>query len=109
MTGSEIPKVVVPKASLLEHNSNITLACNITDRGNRFATPLKKIYWMKDGVVLYMYNFTSAVIVPVSFPFVLQELRESDDGNYTCVLEVLLRNVKKYIVTDYTLIKVKGL
>lgn len=63
---------------------------------------------MKDGVVLYMYNFTIPVM-PVSFPFVLQKLRKSDEGNYTCVLEGFLRNVLKYIATDYILIKVKGL
>ena len=44
-----------------------------------------------------------------SFSLVLQELSESDEGNYTCVLEVLLRNTLEYNVTDYTLLEVKGL
>lgn len=62
---------------------------------------------MKDGVVLYF----AYPVFPFSFPFefVLQELRKSDEGKYTCFLEVLLRNIVKYNVTDSTLIKVKGL
>lgn len=43
-----------------------------------------------------------------SFPLFLQELNESDKGNYTCVLEALLRNTLKYNVTDHILIEVNG-
>ena len=44
-----------------------------------------------------------------SFPLVLQELKESDNGNYTCVVEALLRNTLQYNVTDYIVIEIQGL
>ena len=63
--------------------------------------------WFKDGVALS--RSTGDLFHSDSFPLVLQELTESDEGNYTCVLEVLLRDTLKYNVTDYTFLEVKGL
>ena len=106
-TGSAIPQIVVSKAGVLEHNGNITLICNISERGDQVSTALTSISWLKDGVAL-----SKSTRYPVdldSFPLVLQELKESDNGNYTCVVQALLRHVLKYNVTDYILIEVEGL
>ena len=64
----------------------------------------KKISWYKDGV-----RVQSVRICPV--PDLPEEtlgpllVKFGSGGNYTCVLEVLLRNVKEYNVSDYTLIR----
>ncbi len=103
--GSEIPKIVVPESVVLEHDDNVTITCNITDRGHPFATRMKRISWLKNGVVLY----SKTDLVDPVFPLVREKVVESDEGNYTCVLEVLLQNMKPYNVTDYTFVKVKGM
>ena len=63
----------------------------------------KKISWYKDG-----FRVQS---VPCPVPHLPEETLEpllvkfGSGGNYTCVLEVLLRSVKEYNVSDYTLIR----
>ncbi|XP_078381460.1 uncharacterized protein LOC144664226 [Oculina patagonica] len=101
---SEIPKIVVPESVVLQHDDNVTITCNITDRGNPALTRMKRISWLKNGVVLYS---KTDLVVPV-FPLVGENVFESDEGNYTCVLEVLLRNFISHNVSDYTFVKVKA-
>ena len=57
--------------------------------------------------VVVLYNGTD--LVDSVFPLVLKKVGESDEGNYTCVLEMLLRYFKPYNVSENTSIKVKGM
>ncbi|XP_078381457.1 sperm receptor for egg jelly-like [Oculina patagonica] len=101
---SEIPQIVVSESVVLEHDDNVTITCNVTDRGHPAFARLKRISWLKNGVVLYG---KTDLVDPV-LPLIREKVVESDEGNYTCVLEVLWRNIKSYNVTDYTFIKVKA-
>ena len=106
--GSEIPKVVVPDSKVLQHDDNVTLICNLTDRGDQAATPLKKISWFKDDILLEsVRNPDPQNPKDTLVPLTIKEVGVRDGGNYTCLLEVLLRNFKEYNVSDNTAIHSK--
>lgn len=104
---SEIPKVAVSKVKILEHNMDASIICNMTERGSQ-NTRLVKVSWFKDGVV----NRTVLIPNPPNSnnplgPFVLEDVGVKDGGEYTCLLEVLLRDKRPYNVTDSTVISSK--
>ncbi|XP_078371492.1 hemicentin-2-like [Oculina patagonica] len=108
ITRAEIPKVVVPDISVLQHGDDVTLICNLTERGNKASTPLKRISWFKDGKLLKTVRNPD----PQKPNDTLGSLKREgvgvrDGGNYTCLLEVMLRNVKEYNVSDDTVIHSK--
>lgn len=109
--GTEIPKVAVfPHASVhtLQHNDNIALICNLTERGNQASTALKRISWFKNGALLQsVRNPDPSVPMDTLDPLVLRNVRVEDGGNYTCLLEVRLRNVRPHNVYDHTMIHSK--
>ena len=103
--GSEIPKVVVPDSKVLQHGDDVTLICNLTDRGDQAATPLKKISWYKDDILLErVRNPDPQNPKDTLGPLTIKDVGVKDGGNYTCLLEVLLRNIREYSVSDYTVI-----
>ena len=106
--GSEIPKVVVPDSKVLQRDDNVTLICNLTDRGDQAATPLKKISWFKDDILLEsVRNPDPQNPKDTLGPLTIKEVGVRDGGNYTCLLEVLLRNFIEYNVSDTTAIHSK--
>ena len=106
--GSEIPKVVVPESKLLEENEDVTLVCNLTDRGDLASTPLKRISWFKDDILLEsVRNPDPKNSKDTLGPLTIKDVGVRDGGNYTCLLEVLLRNIREYNVSDYTVIHSK--
>ncbi|KAJ7388457.1 hypothetical protein OS493_037525 [Desmophyllum pertusum] len=106
ITRKEIPIVVVPDTSILQHNDDITLVCNLTERGS-LSTPLKRISWFKDGKPLEsVRNPDPQNSQDTLGPLKLKSVSVRDGGNYTCLLEVLLRNVKAYNVSDHTMIHI---
>ena len=106
--GYEIPKVVLPDSKVLQHNDNVTLICNLTDRGDRAATPLKRISWFKDNVLLETLRDPDPPNPRDTLgPLTIKGAGVRDGGNYTCLLEVLLRNIREYNVSDYTVIHSK--
>ncbi|KAL9986526.1 hypothetical protein ACROYT_G000690 [Oculina patagonica] len=103
----EIPKVVVPDISVLQNNANVTLICNLTKRGNKASTPLKRISWFKDGKLLEsVRNPDPQDPKDMLGPLKIKAVSLRDGGNYTCLLEVLLRNYKDYDVSDDTVIHI---
>jgi len=108
LLGNEIPKVVVPDVGYVEENDDVTLTCNLTERGNQASTPLKRISWLKDGVVLdSVRNPDPADPRDMLSPLKIKSASIRDEGNYTCLLQVLLRNVIDYDVTASTVIRGK--
>ena len=106
--GSEIPKVVVSDSKVLEHDDDVTLICNVTERGNLASTPLKRISWLKDNVVLEtLRNPDPQIPRDTLGPLTIKDVGVRDGGKYTCLLEVLLRNIREYTVSDSTVIHSK--
>ena len=106
--GSEIPKVVVPDSKVLQHGDEVTLICNLTDRGDIASTPLKRISWFKDDILLEsVRNPDPQNSKDTLGPLKIKDVGVRDGGNYTCLLEVLLRNIREYNVSDNTMIHSK--
>ena len=106
--GREIPKIVVSDIGVLQHNDDVTLICNLTERGNQATTPLKRISWLKDGVVLEsLRNPNPEDPRDTLGPLKIKEVGVRDGGKYTCLLEVRLRNIREYNVSDDTVIHSK--
>lgn len=104
--GDEIPKAVVVPHTNFVHK--LTLSCSLTKRGNKYGTPLKRISWYKDGKLLVSLRnpdpeIEKVLIAPVKF----EDVGVRDGGNYTCLLEVKLRHIKSYNVSDYIVIHSK--
>ncbi|PFX26560.1 Fc receptor-like protein 5 [Stylophora pistillata] len=100
ITRDEIPKLVV----VLHTNS---LICNLTRRGKNKNTPLKGISWYKDGKLLVSLRNPETEIKEVFLaPLKFKDVGVRDGGNYTCLMEVLLRHFKSYIVSDYIVIHI---
>ena len=106
--GSEIPQVVVPDSKVLEHGDDVTLICNLTERGSQSSTPLKRISWFKDNVLLEsVRNPDPQNSKDTLGPLTIKGVSVRDGGQYTCLLEVLLRNIREYNVSDNTVIHSK--
>ena len=110
--GEEIPNVaILPHADVhsLEHNEEITIICNLTERGNNPATTsLTRISWLKNGVIFEsVRNPDPSAPLNTLGPLVIKNADVKDGGNYTCLLEVLLRNVREISVSDHTMIHSK--
>ena len=104
----EIPKVSVPKASILQHGDDITIVCNLTEGIGPIAL-LKRVSWYKDGVLLQTVRNPDLKSPKDSLgPLNLKNIGVTDGGEYVCLLEVLLRSVKEYNVSDITTIRSKS-
>ena len=101
--GSEIPVVSVTKVNMLQHGDSITIFCNITEASGW--SRLKKISWLKNGVVQQsLRNPNPDKPVDTLAPLVIKNAAARDGGNYSCELELALRNIKPYNVSDSTMI-----
>ena len=86
---------------IVEHDVGITIHCNVTkDLSPR--TKRKRISWFKDGVLKQSVENPDP-----SEPLVIKKVSVQDGGVYSCLLEVLLRNVKGYHVSDSTVLSGK--
>jgi len=103
----EIPKINVLKSGILQHGDDITIVCKLT-KGEGPRTQLKSISWYKDGVLLQTVRNPDPD-GPQDFlgPLVFRNVSVRDGGQYTCLLDVLLRNVKEHNVSDTTVIRSK--
>ena len=104
---AEIPKVSVPKLSVLQHGETITIPCNLTE-GQGSQTPLTRISWFKNGVQIQSVRNPDPKEPKDSLgPLELTNVGVRDGGEYKCLLEVKLRNRKKYNVSDTTMVRSK--
>ena len=96
----------VPQISVLRHGENTTFSCNLTNKHK--GTVLKRISWYKDGILLEsIRNPDPDKPLDTLRPLVLKNIGVRDGGNYTCFLEVALRNIRMYNVSDSTMVKSK--
>ena len=93
----------VSKFAVLNGDEKVTIVCNVTQTndGKGGLAELKRISWFKDDFRVQNVRCP----VPDVTEDTLSPLLVRDGGNYTCVLEVLLRGKKTYKVADYTVIK----
>ena len=106
--GDEIPEVkIFPEGDVhcLQYNENITLTCNITKIGKKFYTPIKKISWLKNGVASHSVRYPDPKVPEDTLrPLFIENDGAKVGGNYTCLLDVLFRNVREYSVSTQTMI-----
>ena len=110
LLGSEIPEVVVSDISILRHDDDVTLICNLTERGDQASTPVKRISWLKDGVVLKSVRIRSPNPrdpTDMLGRLNLKDVGARDGGEYACLLQVLLRNIREFNITASTVIHSK--
>ena len=98
--GDEITSISVTEANMLQHGDSITVFCNITNPSWRYQ--LKRISWLKNGVVQQSVRYPDRYS-PLR-PLVIKNAAARDGGNYTCVLEVSLRGIRHYNVSDCVMI-----
>ena len=104
LLGNEIPSVSMTEVNMLQHGDSITIFCNITFAQD-YRTGLKKISWFKNGVVQQsVRNPDPDNPADTLAPLVIKNAAARDGGNYSCELELELRNVKRYKVSDSTMI-----
>lgn len=99
--------MAVSQVGILEHGTNVSIICNLTERGSQ-QTRLANVSWIKNGVL----NRSVPVPDPLNStalidPLVLKNVDVNDGGTYTCLLKVLLRDKRPYKVTDSTLVRSK--
>ena len=101
----EIPRVSVSKADVLQHGDNFTIVCNLTTDAEG-SSGLKRISWYKNGVIQEIVKNPDPK-KPQEFlrPLLIKNALAKDGGNYTCLLEVLLRKVKEHNVSDTSIIR----
>ena len=88
---------------MLQHGDSITIFCNITKPSRR--SGLKRISWLKNGVVQQsLRNPNPDKPVDTLAPLVIKNAAARDGGNYSCELELRLRYIKAYNVSDSTMI-----
>ena len=97
----------VPQISVLRHGEGTTFSCNLTINPGK-ATLLKRISWYKDGILLEsIRNPDPDKPLDTLRPLVLKNIGVRDGGNYTCFLEVALRYIRMYNVSDSTMVESK--
>ena len=106
ISGSEIPTVSVRKPPVLRHGDDFTIVCNVT--AGQGLTPFMRISWLKDGALMQSVLHPDPKNAEITLiPLVLRNIDLRDGGEYTCLLEVLLRNVKEHNVSAATTIHSK--
>ncbi|CAH3017712.1 unnamed protein product, partial [Porites evermanni] len=102
----EIPSVKVPQISVLRQGESTTFSCNLTRNPGK-GSILKRISWYKDGILLEsIRNPDPNKPLDTLRPLVLKNIGVRDGGNYTCFLEVALRNIRMYNVSDSTTVEI---
>ena len=99
-----MPSLSVSKFnSVLQPRENIVIFCNITEGKPAFRTRLWRISWFNDEMLM-----VSSGWCPPPEPILTMNVankRFGIGGNYTCLVEVLLRHVKPYNLSGNTMIE----
>ena len=97
----------VPQIIVLRQGESTTFSCNLT-RNPVQGTVLKRISWYKDGILLESIRYPDPdKPLDTLRPLVLKNVGVRDGGNYTCFLEVALRKIRMYKVSDSTMVESK--
>ena len=99
--------MAVSKFGLLQPGQDITIICNMTEGRESSSAALKRISWFKNGMLVEsVRNPNPDNPLDRLRPLVIRDIGARDDGVYTCLLEVLLRNIKAHSVSDSSVIEV---
>lgn len=102
---NEIPKVTVtPDTQVLKHDEDLTLFCNLTNKGSD-GNKLEKMYWFKDDVLLDSLKIEESEKDSLEFPREIKRVGVRNGGIYSCVLEAKLRGVLGHNVSDDAMIR----
>jgi len=97
--------VAVSKFGLLRHGQDITIICSVTKGSQASSTALKRISWFKNGMLVEsVRNPDPDNPLDRLRPLIIRDIGTRDDGVYTCLLEVLLRNIKAHNVSDSSVV-----
>ena len=108
LLGKTIPQVAVSKVDILQHGDQVNLKCNVTDMQGQSTNKLERISWFKDGILVQSVEKPNLAEPKDTLgPLVIKNAGVKDGGNYTCLLEGLLRQQKGYNVSDTTHVKSK--
>lgn len=103
---NEIPKVTVtPDTQVLKHDEDLTLFCNLTNKGSD-GNKLEKMYWFKDDVLLDSLKIEESEKDSLEFPREIKRVGVRNGGIYSCVLEAKLRGVLGHNVSDDAMIRI---
>ena len=105
LSAEELPKVSVSKPTILQRGADFTIVCNLT-KAQYSSTTLERISWFKDSRLKQSVRNPDSSNPENSLgPLVIRYAGVRDGGSYTCLLQALLRNTKKYNVSDTTMIR----
>ena len=97
--------MAVSKFGLLRHGQNITIICSVTKGSQASRTTVKRISWFKNGMLVESVRNPDPDNPQDRLrPLIIRDIWTRDDGVYTCLLEVLLRNIKAHNVSDSSVI-----
>ncbi|XP_068740246.1 hemicentin-1-like isoform X2 [Montipora capricornis] len=96
---SEIPKLAVPKESVLQHGHEANIRCRIITDSRSRSPSLTRFSWFKDvDLVGDDDNPRADDLLPLN----IKNPGLEDVGTYTCVLGILVRGLIEYNVTADT-------
>jgi len=95
----------------VEHGNNVSISCNLTERGSQQETKLVNVSLSKHGLIICRVNvcedpLNSTILLG---PVALNNVGVDDGGTYKCHLHVLLRHKSPHKVTDSTLVRSKSI
>ena len=101
--------MAISQVGIVEHGNNVSISCNLTDRGSEQNTQLVNISLIKKDVLKRSVNVSEDPLNSTILlgPDVQKNVGVNDGGTYTCRLNVLLRNNIPHKVTDTTLVRSK--
>ena len=101
--------MAISQVGTVKQGNSVPITCNLTKRGSRQESKLLNVSLINNGVLIHRANVSvdpphSTILLG---PFNLKNVGVDDGGNYTCLLEVLLKDKTPYNVTDSTLLRSK--
>ena len=103
LSGNEVPQVVTTKVNVLQHGDTVTIKCMVTDTGSR-VTKVNRIAWFKDGEMKKENREEPRYTID---PMVIRNAGAEHGGNYTCLLEIMVRGRKHMNISDTTQVQSK--
>ena len=101
--------MAISQVGIVEHGNNVSIICNMTERGSQQDAELLNVSLIKNGVVIRRANVSKDPLNSTILlgPVDLNNVGVNEGGKYTCLLEVLLKNKTPYKVIDHTLVRSK--
>ena len=101
--------MAISQVGIVEHGNSVKLICNMTERGSQGDAKLVNVSLIKNGVLISRANVSEDPLNSTILlgPVFLNNVGVNQGGEYTCLLEVLLKDKILHKVTDSTLVRSK--